>query len=127
MPFISEYIFRELTQKNSIHLDLYPESNPAFIFDDLNNDMDQTQKFITLGLAARANAKIRVRQPLSYVKIGTNLSDYYKEIIKEELNVKEIKVFEESEMPKKICKPNGRLIGPKFGKDVKFIMTEAKA
>jgi len=72
--------------------------------------MQKTQDFITLGLAARANEKLRVRQPLSYAKIGNDLDEYYKEILKEELNVKEIKVFEESEMPKKICKPNGRAI-----------------
>jgi isoleucyl-tRNA synthetase len=108
MPFVSEYIFKELTKKESVHLDYYPEFNENLIDKDLNKDMETTRNIITLGLAARANAKIRVRQPLSYVKIGTNLSDYYKEIIKEELNVKEIKVFDESEMPKKICKPNGR-------------------
>ena len=127
MPFVSEYIYKELTKKESVHLDLYPEYNPAFIFENLNKDMQKTRDFITLGLSARANKKIRVRQPLSYAKIWSELSDYYKDILKEELNVKEIKVFEKSEMPKKICKPNGRLIGPKFWKDVKFIMQEAKA
>ncbi len=127
MPFTSEHIFKELTGKQSVHLELYPETNPWFIFEELNNDMAQTQNFITLWLSARANEKLRVRQPLSYAKIWANLEDYYKEILKEELNVKEIKVFSLEEMPKKICKPNGRTIWPKFGKDVKFIMTEAKA
>jgi len=140
MPFVSEHIFQNLTWnkvnsegreytlgQKSVHLELYPETNPWFIFENLNNDMAQTQNFITLWLSARANEKLRVRQPLSYAKIWTNLEDYYKDILKEELNVKEIKVFDESEMPKKICKPNGRAIWPKFGKDVKFIMTEAKA
>ncbi len=127
MPFVSEYIYKELTKKESVHLDLYPESNPWFILEDLNKNMEITRNIITLWLAARANAKIRVRQPLAYVKIGENLNDYYKDIIKEELNVKEIKIFDESEMPKKICKPNGRLIGPKFGKNVKFIMQQAKS
>ncbi len=127
MPFISEHIFKELTWKESVHLELYPETNPWFIFENLNNDMAQTQNFITLGLSARANEKLRVRQPLSYAKIWSDLEDYYKDILKEELNVKEIKIFDQSEMPKKICKPNGRAIWPKFGKDVKFIMQEAKS
>jgi capsular polysaccharide biosynthesis protein len=51
---------------------------------------------------------------LSYVKISHNLEEYYENIIKEELNVKEVKIFNENELPKKICKPNARLIGPKF-------------
>ncbi len=127
MPFISEYIFKNLTQKESVHLEYYPEVNKKLVFEELNENMARTRDFITLGLAARAKAKLRVRQPLAYAKIWSDLSDYYKEILKEELNVKEIKVFDESEMPKKICKPNGRAIWPKFGKDVKFIMTEAKA
>ncbi len=127
MPFISEYIYKQLTDKESIHLDLYPESNPWFIFNELNKNMEETQNFITLWLSARANEKIRVRQPLAYTKIWTDLRDYYKDILKEELNVKEIKIFDKSEMPKKICKPNGRAIWPKFGKDVKFIMQQAKS
>jgi len=127
MPFVSEHVFQSLTWKKSVHLELYPETNPWFIFENLNNDMAQTQNFITLWLSARANEKLRVRQPLSYAKIWADLEEYYKDILKEELNVKEIKVFDESEMPKKICKPNGRAIWPKFGKDVKFIMQEAKA
>lgn len=127
MPFISEHIYKKLTWRKSVHLELFPESVPGFILKNLNNDTDKVQKIITLWLSARANAKIRVRQPLSYIKIWENLSEYYLDIIKEELNVKEIKVFEESEMPKKICKPNGRLIWPKFWNNVKFIMSEAKA
>lgn len=127
MPFISEYIFQNLTWKESVHLELYPEANKAFIFEKLNESTAETQEVITLWLAARANAKIRVRQPLSYVKISHKLEEYYENIIKEELNVKEIKVFEENELPKQICKPNARLIGPKFWSDVKFIISEAKA
>lgn len=70
---------------------------------------------------------MRVRQPLRSISIGENLSDYYKDIIKEELNVKEVLVVDSSTIAQKICKPNGRLIGPKFGKDVKEIMTQAKS
>lgn len=127
MPFVSEQIFKDLTWKESVHLEMFPEVNKAFIFEKLNDDMAETKDIITLWLAARANAKIRVRQPLSYVKISKSLDKYYTDIIKEELNIKEVRVFEESELPQKICKPNARLIGPKFGKDVKFIISEAKA
>lgn len=127
MPFVSEYIFRNLTGKTSVHLELYPITNPAFILKDLNYNTQEVQDIITLWLAARANAKIRVRQPLEYVKITTKLDQYFEEIIKEELNVKEVKVFSSDEIPSQICKPNARLIGPKFGGNVKFIIQEAKA
>ncbi len=127
MPFVSEEIFKNLTWKESVHLELFPKAITSFIIPELNESMKETQEIITLWLACRANSKIRVRQPLSYAKITHNMSDYYKEILKEELNVKDILIFDEAELPKKICKPNARLIGPKFGQNVKFIISEAKA
>jgi len=126
MPFISEYIFRNLTWKTSVHLELYPTKNQAFILENLNANMSEVQNIITLWLAARAKAKLRVRQPLNYVKITHKLNEYFEEIIKEELNVKEVKVFDGNEVPSQICKPNARLIWPKFGQNVKFIISEAK-
>lgn len=127
MPFVSENIFRNLTGKESVHLELYPVKNPSFIFKDLSQSTAEVQDIITLGLAARANAKIRVRQPLEYIKITQKLDRYFEEILCEELNVKEVKVFSPEEIPSQICKPNARLIGPKFAGDVKFIISEAKA
>ncbi len=127
MPFVSEHIYKNLTWKESVHLTVFPDWVKAFIDDRLNRDMDETQKIITLWLAWRANHKIRVRQPLSTVTIAEELNEYYSEIIKEELNVKEVVVTDWSKLAKQVCKPNGRLIWPKFGKDVKFIMSEAKA
>ncbi len=126
MPFVSENIFKNLTGKESVHLELFPVKNPAFIFEDLSKNTKEVQDIITLGLAARANAKLRVRQPLQYIKVTHKLDDYFEEILKEELNVKEIRVFSENEIPSQICKPNARLIGPKFWWDVKFIISEAK-
>ncbi len=127
MPFVSEYIFRNLTGKESVHLELYPVKNPAFIFKDLSESTKEVQDIITLWLSARANAKIRVRQPLEYVKVTQKLDEYFEEIVCEELNVKEVRIFAPEEIPSQICKPNARLIGPKFGGDVKFIISEAKA
>ena len=89
--------------------------------------MDLCQKIINLGLSLRTSSKMRVRQPLQSISIWENLSDYYKDIIKEELNVKEVLVVDSSTIAQKICKPNGRLIGPKFGKNVKDIMSQAKS
>jgi isoleucyl-tRNA synthetase len=94
MPFVSEHIFKELTGKESVHLENYPEYNPEFIDEKLNADTDKVQKIITLGLAWRANNKIRVRQPLNSITITEKLEKYYEEIIIEELNVKEVLVVE---------------------------------
>ncbi|MBW7954772.1 isoleucine--tRNA ligase [Candidatus Gracilibacteria bacterium] len=126
MPFISEKIYKELTKNESVHLELFSNKNPGFIFDDLIKNTSVVQEIIALGFQARANAKIRVRQPLKYIKITQKLDTYFEDIIKDELNVKEILNFKENEIPSQICKPNAKLIGPKFGQNVKFIISQAK-
>ncbi|MDD2907221.1 MAG: isoleucine--tRNA ligase [Candidatus Gracilibacteria bacterium] len=127
MPFVSEYIYKNLTSETSVHLTDFPKYDSSLINLELNKDTDLVQKVITLGLAWRANQKIRVRQPLKSITITFEISDYYKEIIKEELNVKEVLVVEGTTLARKICKPNGRTIGPKFGSNVKAIMEMAKS
>lgn len=127
MPFLSDYIFKNLTGKLSVHLEDFPTYDKNLIDLELNKNTDTIQKIINLGLAWRANQKIRVRQPLKSIKITENFEDYYNEIIKEELNVKEVLVVDGTTLAKKICKPNGRNIWPKFGSNVKFIISEAKA
>ncbi len=127
MPFVTEEIYKNLTGNESVHLTDFPIANNSLIDIQLNEDMDICQKIINLGLSLRTAQKIRVRQPLQSISIGVHLSQYYKDIIKEELNVKEVLEVESDSIAQKICKPNGRLIGPKFGKDVKFIISEAKA
>jgi isoleucyl-tRNA synthetase len=78
-------------------------------------------------LALRANKKIRVRQPLTSLTIWEKLEPYYLEIIKEELNIKEIITTKDmSQIAKKICRPNAKLIGPRFWKDVQNIIIQAK-
>lgn len=127
MPFVSEYIYKNLTWNESVHLCDFPKYDSSLINLELNKDTDLVQKVITLWLAWRANQKIRVRQPLKSITITFEISDYYKEIIKEELNVKDVLVVEWTTLAKKICKPNGRTIGPKFGSNVKTIMEMAKS
>ena len=127
MPFVSEHIYKNLTSDKSVHLTDFPKYNEKLINLELNKDTDLVQKVISLGLAWRANQKIRVRQPLKSITITFEISDYYKEIIKEELNVKDVLVVEWTTLAKKICKPNGRTIGPKFGNNVKAIMEMAKS
>ncbi len=127
MPFVSEEIYKNLTWNESVHLSIYPANIEAFIDEELNKDMDKTKKIINLWLAWRVNHKIRVRQPLSNITIAEELNSYYEEIIKEELNVKTVLYTDWNNLAKQVCKPNWRLIWPKFWKDVKIIMKEAKS
>ena len=113
-PFVTEHIYKNLTGEESVHLSDFPVADLTLIDTKLNADMDLVQKIINLGLSLRTRAKIRVRQPLQSISIGTKIDEYYKNIIKEELNIKEVLEVDSSSIAKKICKPNGRLIGPKF-------------
>jgi isoleucyl-tRNA synthetase len=127
MPFISEHIYKELSWAKSVHLESFPEAIKWFISENLNESTNKVQNIISLWLAWRANNKIRVRQPLKSITITNTLEQYYIDIIKEELNVKEVIIVDGNTLAKQICKPNGREIGPKFWGDVKFIMQEAKS
>ena len=125
-PFVTEHIYKNLTGEDSVHLSDFPTPDNSLIDIELNEDMDKCQKIINLGLSLRTAQKIRVRQPLQSISSGEHLSEYYKDIIKEELNVKEVLEVDSNSIAQKICKPNGRLIGPKFGGAVKDIITQAK-
>lgn len=128
MPFISEHIYRNLTGRKSVHLESFPIGVPWLVVHSLNEQFDMTAKLVNLGLAWRGKKNLRVRQPLLSASIWEKLDPYFIDIIKEELNVKEVKVLSSSDaIAKKICKPNGKLIGPKFGKDVQTVIKEAKA
>ncbi len=124
MPFITDYIYKDLTKKESVHLSDWPEYDENLIDETLNKEMKTTQNIVSLGLSWRARNKIRVRQPLANVQITANLPEYYQDIIKEELNVKEVIVS--TDLAKEIAKPEGRKIGPKYGKNVQVIIKNAK-
>lgn len=128
IPFVTEHIYQGLTGRESVHLEFFPEFNRFSVPRDLRDDMKKTKQFVALGLALRGRKKLRVRQPLQSVTIGTHLSEYYVEILREELNVKEIIMGADmSKVAKLICRPNARLIGPRFGKNVQQILGAAKS
>lgn len=126
MPFMAESMFQGLTKKESVHLEYVTLPNKYLISSELNRDMELASNFVSLGLSLRSRKNIRVRQPLASVTIPTELSHYYEEIIKNELNVKSVKFENPENLAKKICKPDARKIGPKFGKDVQKIIIAAK-
>lgn len=97
MPFFAEYLFRELRtqdQEESVHLAMWPKISKKINVEVLEN-MSKVRKIVTLALAERATALIKVRQPIAWVKIkGKNLKienkSEFLELIKDEVNVKEI-------------------------------------
>ena len=111
---------------NSVHLQYITRPNRHLIANDLNRDMEICEHIVSLGLALRSRKNIRVRQPLTSVTITRELDSYYQTIIRDELNVKEVKFEDPEKLAKKICKPDARKIGPKYGKDVQKVIVEAK-
>lgn len=89
-PFMSEEIYKNLTGEKSVHLSDYPESDENKIDIKLNQEMKTLRSLVEKGLAARGVEKIRVRQPLTSASIKTDFNDELKNILKDEINVKEI-------------------------------------
>lgn len=89
-PFISEEIFRNLSGQESVHLVDYPKVNPTLINEKLNEEMIKIRSLVEQGLSSRAELKIRNRQPLSSASIKLEISSALSEIIKDELNIKEL-------------------------------------
>ncbi|MFZ2187061.1 MAG: isoleucine--tRNA ligase [Candidatus Moraniibacteriota bacterium] len=90
-PFLSEEIYKNLTGEESVHLADFPVADESLIDEKLNEQMRSLRDLVTEGLKLRADAKIKVRQPLSGVSIkNQELSEEMHEILKEELNVKNI-------------------------------------
>jgi isoleucyl-tRNA synthetase len=90
-PFLSEEIFKNLTGESSVHLENYPEADNDLIDEKLNEEMRAVRNLVTEGLKLRADAKVKVRQPLAESRIkNQELSEDMREILKEELNVKNV-------------------------------------
>jgi isoleucyl-tRNA synthetase len=133
-PFVSEEIYRNLTGEESVHLSDYPKPKEGKADVKLMEEMFIAKTIVSLGLASRAKSKIKVRQPLAKVQVALaqqydkSLLDDELEIIKEELNVKEVEVIKNpSDLATVIAKPNAKLLGPKYGKEVQTIIQTAKS
>lgn len=123
IPFVTEEIYRALTDKESIHLEDYPICDEAMIDEKIEKRMDLVRDLISLGRYVREEAKIKVRQPISEALIDGKNKDLINDLtllIKEELNVKEVVFTNElSHYMNYIVKPNfktvGKILGPKVG------------
>jgi len=130
MPFISEEIFTNLENKESVHLEDWPSFDKKYIDIELNNKITLTRRIVKLGHSIRSRKNIKVRQPLSTVEIcieNEKELDINIDVIKNELNVKNVKFIKDTNtLADKIISPNAKIIGPKYGNEVQKIIKEAK-
>ena len=132
IPFMTEDIYQNLVKSidasapESIHLCDFPEIHENWIDPKMEEDMADLLEIVVMGRAARNTANIKNRQPIGtmYVKSEFQLSEFYKEIIEDELNVKEV-VFKDdiADFISYSFKPQMRTVGPKYGKLLNKIKT----
>ncbi len=134
MPFLADEIYRNLTGEESVHLANWPKAKTAHIQPELNEETALVRKIVTLGHAVRDKANIKVRQPLGLAQVGVpvtvdaKLVLAQKDVICEELNVKDLEILSDvQDIVKYFVMPNARVLGPKYGKDVQTIIQKAKA
>ena len=125
IPFMTEDMYQNLVRSvdkdaiESIHLCDFPTVNEAWIDKDLEADMKELLEIVVLGRACRNTANIKNRQPIGtmYVKAEKKMSEFYTDIIADELNVKEVKFADDVEsFISYSFKPQLRTVGPKYGK-----------
>ncbi|MDR5591479.1 isoleucine--tRNA ligase [Christiangramia sp. SM2212] len=136
-PFFMDRLFKDLNaatgkdKAESVHIADFPVYKPEFVDKSLERKMEKAQTISSLVLSLRKKEMIKVRQPLQRVMIPV-LDDSQKreiqaveDLIKSEVNVKEIKLIDDaSGLLVKQIKPNFRVLGPRFGKDIKLIVNK---
>jgi len=133
-PFFMDKLYLDLnsvTKKESfesVHLAEFPIFNESFVDKSLERKMEAAQTISSLVLSLRAKEKIKVRQPLQKIMVPISSETQKQEIlavanlIKSEVNVKEVEVIEDaSDILVKQIKPNFKVLGPRFGKDMKAV------
>jgi isoleucyl-tRNA synthetase len=131
VPFLADEIYGNLVAgqdgrfedvPDSVHLTDFPEPDPALVDSELEAGVEAALRAVELGRAARAHARMKVRQPLAKAVIVArgaerDAIERLKGLVAGELNVKELEfVSEEAELVRYDVKPNYRSLGPRFGK-----------
>lgn len=134
MPFIAEYLYKEIDGSlESVHLDKFPKFDEKMIDKKILLETSFVRDVVSLGLSIRKQKNIQTRQPLNNITVVTN--DIQKQIVLDnknvicsELNIKEVEFVSKTEdIAQMQLKPNARVLGPKFGKDVQEVINKAKA
>ncbi len=130
IPFMTEDIYQNLVRSidkdapESIHLCDFPEADDAFIDAELEKAMAEVTDIVVLGRACRNTSGLKSRQPLNaiYVKAETELKEFYKDIIKTELNIKNVEFVDDiSGFASYSFKPQLKTLGRRFGKDINTV------
>lgn len=129
IPFVAEMIYRNLRSEDmpeSIHLCDYPAVTWNYRDGELDSRMDETMTAVSLGRYLRSQAEIKIRQPLKKAILVSMDADVrhhlaeMKDVIGEELNVKEVEVREDEESLVNLsAKPNFKVLGPRLGQKMK--------
>jgi len=104
MPFIAEIIYHNVVdEKDSVHLQEWPKYDEKSISKEINEKMQKTREVVSLALKERDQSKISLKQPLAKLEVsGFDLSKEYLDLIKEEINVKEVKLNKNKEISVKL-------------------------
>jgi len=124
-PYLSDELYINLTGKESVHLTDYPLSNPKLIDSELENRMQVVIDLVSLGRAARNACQIKIRQPLEKMYVPAKYKDIIetmRDLILEEVNIHSlVYVSEEDDFVQYEVKPQFKIMGPKYGKQMKAI------
>ena len=133
-PFYADQLYHDLGgEKESVHLETFPEINTSLIDEDLEKRMDIAQKITSMVLALRRKVNIKVRQPLQQIMIPAIDQEQkahieaVKDLILNEVNVKELKFAEGQGILVKKVKCNFRVMGKKYGKQMKAVAAKMES
>lgn len=126
-PIISEYLYRNLTNEESVHLTNFPNIPDIYKNDEILKETEVVERVISLTRYLREKENIKIRQPLSNIDIAftkdyTDIIDKFNDTICEEINVKKINVLNNVEEIANVeYLPNFKTLGPKYGNKIKEI------
>ena len=132
-PFYADQLYKDLGgMKDSVHLDSFPVADESLIDKDLEDRMTMAQKITSMVLALRRKVNIKVRQPLQSIMIPATEEqkrhiEAVKDLIMNEVNVKELKFVDGQGVLVKKVKCNFRTMGKKFGKLMKGVAAQMDA
>ena len=136
IPFMTEDIYQNLVRSvdksapESIHLCDFPKADEALINKDLEDKMEEILDIVVLGRSCRNSANIKNRQPIGtmYIKADKTLDGVYTEIIRDELNVKDVEFTDDvSKFASYNFKPQLRTLGRRFGKNINNVKEQLAA
>ena len=139
-PFYSDRLYQDLTENTatqkstSVHLSTFPKVRPDAIDSALENRINKARNITSLALSLRKKEQIKVRQPLQNLMIAVNGPEEKNEIkkiqeqLRSEINVKSIELIDDdSNILVKEIKPNFKVLGPRFGKDMGAVVSKINA